>query len=315
MNVKTPILILHHQAQILENLRLTIQQYLLVPNQAAPAFKDLEVVAQIDANQDLSFLLNTVNPFPRLLIIHELSFPQLSASLKLIKQHPSFAFCGVIILGNQEENRKQYLKEGAELYLTYPFNAEQLLNEAYRLILNKTPVLSLELLPPKIAKAIDMVWMKLGQLNYYQILELTGDCTKEEIQDRFHQRSLVLHPDRHRDIKKQHPVTYDKINQIYKKINEAYRVLSHDQHRLHYQLLLLKGKLQYEEMDDLLVSQMEGLDDQGQALLLNALICRYQGDLPQAIALIKGLILRNGSSKAIQSLLNYYEKILLLIQA
>ncbi len=314
MNVKTPILIIHHQPKILENLRMTIAQYLLSPNQESAAFKNLEVQAKLDQNNDLSFLFQPDAIFPRLLIINEYSFAHLLQSIQQLKQHPHFAFCAVIILGNHEEDRKQYLKEGVSLYLTYPFNAEQLLQESYRLILNSTPVVDLELLPPKIAKAIDMVWMKLGQLNYYQILELGTDCRLEEIQERFHQRSLVLHPDRHREIKKKHPVTYDKINQIYKKINEAYRILSNDLSRLHYQLLMLQAKVQYEEMDDILLKQIDGLSIDDQKNFLLVLIYRYQGEINHAISLLKSLSLKYPQSKELSSLLNYYEKILLLIQ-
>ncbi len=309
------IVILHPQTAILENLKQAIDQYLLKTNAHHPAFQSLQIIAfqkHFDLSQNLSVMLDSVDVFPRLLILHEEKSLDLLPLVEQIKAHPQAVFCGIIILGNHEENRKQYIKAGVLLYLTYPFNAEQILGESQRIILNTTPTSDLGILPAKIAKAIDVVWLKLYDLNYYQILELTPECTIQEIQDRYHQRSLVLHPDRHRDLKKLHPYTYDKINQIYKKINEAYHVLSDEHKRLYYQLLLIKGKKQYEEADELISKCLEDLSESDQRNLILSLIYRYQGQVLEAVDLLKVIVQSNPLQVEVANLLNYYQKILML---
>ena len=55
-------------------------------------------------------------------------------------------------------------------------------------------------------------------MDYYQILELNDDCSKDEIRKNYRSLSLIYHPDKNNG-----DDTY------FKKINEAYEVLYDDE--------------------------------------------------------------------------------------
>ncbi len=64
------------------------------------------------------------------------------------------------------------------------------------------------------------------QFEYYSILEITREATPEEIKKAYRKKAMDLHPDRHGG---------DKAKEAdFKKLNEAYSVLSDEQKKAHY---------------------------------------------------------------------------------
>lgn len=64
------------------------------------------------------------------------------------------------------------------------------------------------------------------QFEYYSILEIAREATPEEIKKAYRKKAMDLHPDRHGG---------DKAKEAdFKKLNEAYSVLSDEQKKAHY---------------------------------------------------------------------------------
>ena len=81
--------------------------------------------------------------------------------------------------------------------------------------------------------------------DYYEILELDKNCTKEEIKKKYHKLSLKHHPDKNGG----------HGSQYFIKINEAYEILYNDEKRKLYDLRLLFRDIDITEEDyELMVS-------------------------------------------------------------
>jgi curved DNA-binding protein CbpA len=88
---------------------------------------------------------------------------------------------------------------------------------------------------------VDALHELLEELDYYSVLLIDRDCAPHEIGDAFRQESRRLHPDRmsalgDADAQK-------RANEIYRLVNEAYRVLKDPEQRGQYDLLLADGVL------------------------------------------------------------------------
>jgi len=75
--------------------------------------------------------------------------------------------------------------------------------------------------------------------DYYSILNLNKDCTKEEIKKSYHKLSLKYHPDKNGG----------EDGEEFRKINEAYEVLYDDEERKLYDLKLLFKDIDLTEDD------------------------------------------------------------------
>lgn len=75
-------------------------------------------------------------------------------------------------------------------------------------------------------------------MNYYEILEIKNDATKEEIKKKYHLLSKKYHPDKNNG-KDEH----------FKKIKEAYDILYDDEMRKKYDIQLLFGDINFTEED------------------------------------------------------------------
>ena len=161
-------------------------------------------------------------------------------AVQTIRKAKEQAFWGILILGQGTSNDQQALRSvGCDAYLSYPFDFPTLTTQLYSIVEKRSPISTYQVLPTQVAAGLDRVWARLDQLNYYHILELDHMATNEDIKARFHQRSLVLHPDRHRTIKSSHPPVYERVNIIYKRVLEAYRILTHPLQRPLYDACLL----------------------------------------------------------------------------
>jgi DNA-binding response OmpR family regulator len=175
---------------------------------------------------------------------------------------------------------------GADEFVPLPTTPDMLLDRVEQALVSREPVEKLKALPPALARQVDELFEKLDTLSYYELLEIPIEAERGTIQSAFHQRSLVYHPDRHARLKDSVPHAFEKINTIYKRVSEAYKVLSNAAHRHAYNVgLRRRGAVRFEpeatrrreekELD--LVATPEARN-----FVLQAIECRSFGDLEGA---------------------------------
>lgn len=94
-----------------------------------------------------------------------------------------------------------------------------------------------------IAQVVSDLSAGLETMSYYELMALLPDATQDEIRGSFHQQAALLHPDRlyhHPD-----PSLRARAYTIYKRITEAYRVLSDPATRKQYDEGLKQGQRRY----------------------------------------------------------------------
>ena len=283
-------------------------------SQIALVMQEMNLIPRVlqPNSQTLSFDL----PLGGLWILYDQDQETLDLCRQIRSQSKS-TFWGIIVVGqSSEEQQKIYLGHGADRYLAYPFDRPVLEYHVQSLIDEKTPVSLYNVLPPKLANAIDKISLKLDELNYYELLELSAEADSQEIQTRFHQRSLVLHPDRHRKLKSQYPQIYHRVNQIYKHLVEAYRVLSNSDQNQLYQLMISDGLLRWDEQKAREYYTMMELSTlpEVQKGLLHVLTLRRKGHLLKAYHVLQQLAKKEPAQSELHTLLNHYQKIISLIQ-
>ncbi len=90
------------------------------------------------------------------------------------------------------------------------------------------------LVAPEVAARVDTLFAALDHAGYYELLGVDIDADQPTIQSAYHQLALALHPDRHGRLKRSHPAAYDRINKVFKRLAEGYRVLMDTQSRRRY---------------------------------------------------------------------------------
>jgi DnaJ-domain-containing protein 1 len=85
---------------------------------------------------------------------------------------------------------------------------------------------------PLFAAEVERVMLQLGELDYFEILKITPAATSSELKKAYHQGSRAYHPDRF--FKIEDASFREKVDRIYKRINEAYVVLRDDKKRAKY---------------------------------------------------------------------------------
>ena len=223
------------------------------------------------------------------------------------------AFWGILILGQAPASEQQPLISlGADAYLAYPFDLPALKGQISQITSHRTPVGVFNVLPPQIASGLDRVWARFDHLSYYDLLELSPISPPEEIQARFHQRSLVLHPDRHRGLKRTHPPVYERVNLIYKRLLEGYRVLTDDLQRPLYDAALVSGLKRW---NYLLVERKKEIMNttefpEAQVLLARALSMRSRGLLKVSCQILEHLCRQEPTNEALKRLALGYDKLI-----
>jgi|GEM_PF-2283615 len=229
---------------------------------------------------------------------------------------PQRVFWGVVALGQgAAEARAALMAAGVDAYLSYPFGRDDLARLALSVAQRRAPVSAFGALPPPLGTAVDKAWMQLERVDYYALLELPRDASAEQLQQRFHQRSLVLHPDRHRALKAPFPHVYDKLNELYKRLLEAYRVLSDPERRLMYDVALARGARRWDERVALELRELSAraTRPEGRRALLEAERLRREGRWGQARAAVRAaLALEPGRAELIE-LDGCYERVLRVI--
>jgi len=227
------------------------------------------------------------------------------------------AFWGLIALGQGDEAARQMLMDaGAEAYLSYPFSRDELLGLARSVTELRTPVSSWGVLPPQLSTAVDKAWMKRDELDYYALLELTSDSSKSELEQRFHQRSLLLHPDRHRSLKGPFPQIYNKVNELYKRLLEAYRVLSDPNKRILYDMMRARGIKRWSDQSAQELTQVVSVSNtaQGRRALMEAERLRSLGRWTDAFACVQHALSLEPTSEELLELSDCYAHVLKLIE-
>ena len=219
-------------------------------------------------------------------------------------------FWGILILGQRNEaERDSLLSAGADDYLAYPFGKSELIKATLQLLAERTPVSTLNVLPKQVATSIDKLFLRLDKLDYFKLLEVDQSASPNQITRQFHQRSVILHPDRHYQTKRTHPHVYRRIQQVFKRILEAYQVLSNPNQRALYSLLVVQGFLRWDQraatelQSELSLSRTE----EGKKLLLDSITARRQGHLLHAHAHAETLAKLEPNNADIQALLSSYQ--------
>lgn len=234
-------------------------------------------------------------------------------AIEQIRKAPEQAFWGILVIGQGNATTQQKLRGlGIDAYLPYPFDFNVLSQQIQSIGDKRAPISNYQVLPPQVAGGLDRVWARFDSLTYYQLLELNIDCSLEDIQSRFHQRSLMLHPDRHRRIKQSHPPVYERVNLIYKRVLEAYRILSDPLQRPLYDSALSLGSTRWDyKLEAQKASILKSSNQQEtQLALAQALNWRNRGLLKPAYELMLSICQREPNNPDLKASIHGYQKLL-----
>lgn len=207
---------------------------------------------------------------------------------------------------------------GADQFIPLPSGPDLLLERIDAAIAQREPVERLKALPPRIARQIDELYERMDTLSYYQLLDVPFESGRDTIQGAFHQRSLLYHPDRHGRLKAELPHAFEKVNTIYKRLSEAYRVLGNASQRHEYNVGLRRsGTLRYdlearrrrEEKNMELATTPDG-----RARVLKAYECRTFGDLEGAQQWLGEALRLEPHNVAIADQIDAIGKLLFIVQ-
>lgn len=175
---------------------------------------------------------------------------------------------------------------GADAFLPLPAPPDVLEARVEAALSRREPVARLGLMPKPLAERIDQLYGALDSLDYYQLLEVPPTADADAVQRGFHALSLVLHPDRHTRVRARAPHVWEKVNAVYKRVSEAYKVLVDPERRRSYNLgLRRRGKLRLETND---LSEREDRElslcqtDDARHFVLESIELRSLGDLEGA---------------------------------
>lgn len=90
----------------------------------------------------------------------------------------------------------------------------------------------------------EQVYPMLDRYSYYQLLRVAPNADTRAIRASYYKIATQLHPDRYLSLVD--PETRERLETIYARINEAYRVLTHGEKRAGYDAGLARGKLRHE---------------------------------------------------------------------
>ncbi|MGK0358114.1 MAG: DNA-binding response OmpR family regulator [Bradymonadia bacterium] len=174
----------------------------------------------------------------------------------------------------------------ADAFLPLPASPDLVQTRIAAALARREPIARLGVLPLAKAQAIDRLFQSLNTVNYYELLQIDSDASASTLKMAFHRQSLILHPDRYARLRHTHAHAYERINDIYKRITEAHRVLCDRGMRARYNLgLQQRGELRLSKSR---ASQREEKElamcrtDAARSLVLQSLDMRSLGDLEAA---------------------------------
>ncbi len=111
----------------------------------------------------------------------------------------------------------------------------------------RMPLVDFDVLPAEIAASLDKLGRSLQNDHYYALFSIGLRASPAEIKGRFHELAGTCHPDRYRGIELTNPHVFNRIHQLYKRVTEAYGVLSDPEKKLIYDLCLRRvGSIRYD---------------------------------------------------------------------
>ncbi len=122
------------------------------------------------------------------------------------------------------------------------------------------------MLDEEFVREINSVSKVIDDLDYYQILKVDQMAFAEDIKKAYFEESRIYHPDKYFN---ELPEFQDKINRIFKRVCEAYKVLSdQDKRALYTKLINGPDRAKYIRFDlRLLKSETEKKEDEGSSPL------------------------------------------------
>jgi len=174
---------------------------------------------------------------------------------------------------------------GADGFLPLPPSLALLQRRLTECLALRLPLERLGLLPPAIAREIDLLQDRAQEGSYYDLLGLDPEANPAQIKEAFYRLSLLLHPDRHCQLNREHPSVGDRIRSIYKQLTEGYTLLTDEKQRRSYNLALWKRGARrrernpsQDEKEELLLCRTE----EARRYVLESLELRGLGDLEGA---------------------------------
>jgi DNA-binding response OmpR family regulator len=207
---------------------------------------------------------------------------------------------------------------GADQFIALPAAPDALLERVDFALAQREPLERLKVLPSDLARLVDALFERLDASTYYQLLDVPFEAERAAIQQAFHQRSLALHPDRHARLRAVAPHAFEKINSVYKRISEAYKVLSNVSQRHEYNLGLRRnGTLRYdtEARRRREEKNMEiAVTNEGRGRVLKAFECRTYGDLDGAQQWLRQALTLEPQNTRIADQIDAIGKLLSIVQ-
>ena len=127
---------------------------------------------------------------------------------------------------------------------------------------------------------LDRIEPALDKLTHFELLDLQPNANDDAIQRAYHEVAGRMHPDRHRSELSREQ--YDRLNTVYGRITEAYRVLRDARERETYVKHLLRdGGAETVGTDE--KSALKLLSPKAQRLYRRAIAALRTGDNPSAV--------------------------------
>jgi DnaJ-class molecular chaperone len=101
--------------------------------------------------------------------------------------------------------------------------------------------------PEQLAQFVQQIWGKLDQLSYFDLLGLPSGATVQEVRNAFYRLSHDLHPDRYYLLSNRE--LRDRLETIYARMCEGYRVLTTAEKRTAYLRALGEGRKRLNSTD------------------------------------------------------------------
>lgn len=206
---------------------------------------------------------------------------------------------------------------GADTFIPLPASSDLVWSRLEAAMARREPVERLNVLPTELAQRIDRLFNSYEKLDYYDLLEVGKQASRSEIQQQFHQLSLLLHPDRHARLRETQPSAFDRVSAVFKRISEGYRVLIDDSARRAYNLGLRKGMLRANEGAEGEVQHRELAacgSDAARHHVLESLECRSLGDLDGALAAMGQAVAVEPGNELLRLTFGALEKLVQIVQ-
>ncbi|MCA9543397.1 MAG: DnaJ domain-containing protein [Myxococcales bacterium] len=172
---------------------------------------------------------------------------------------------------------------GADAWLPLPAAPELVGTTVWSVLARREPVTRLGILPDAVAETLTPLLRDFETLSYFKLLGVDEEADPAAIQQAFHERSLLLHPDRHGKMKATYPFVFARLQGAYRRLSEAYKVLGDAQTRREYLLAFRKHgavRLEDDGRDARARREVEQCaTEAGRKAVIEALELRALGDL------------------------------------